>query len=337
VTVCVLRDYERLPEVGNDLDVMVEPAQRAAFRRTVNDFALEHGLQPVRFADHYHVLLMRFLGFDDEGHLLKLFVDEHSRGAGWWGAQYMTTTEVMSGARSSGAWLVPRPAHEAAMMLLTHLLIGGFVKTKHVSRVARLVEADLEEFRRIAHRAFGMGHGDLVTQAARQQEIPALESAAATLRRRHVARSALSRAPSSVRWIAAETISQSRLKFGRQGLVIRLAGEDPVPYARSLAEGLGPLFKGVWFVGEEFDDPDLHRAWDRWQILPSGRTVSIYLGMARERLVVVSAGASQSEFPAVPTVLLSTEDLLSDSLRTAVGLLADRVELPNSLPGARSL
>lgn len=334
---CVLRDYEQLPEVGNDLDVMVEPAQRAEFRRAVHGFALELGLQPVRFPDHYHVLLMRFLGLDDDGRLLKLFVDEHSRGAGWWGAQYLTTREVMSGTRSFGAWLVPRPAHEAAMMLLTHLLIGGFVKAKHVPRVARLVETDLEEFRRIAQRAFGTAHGDLVAQAARQQDVAALESLATTLRKRHVARTTFSRAPSSIGWMAGETFSQLRLKLGRQGLVIRLTGEDPVPYGRSLAEGLGPLFKGVWFLGEEFDHPDLYRAADHWQVIRRGTTVPIYLGLARERLVVLSTGAAKEEFLSVPCVSLSTADPLSASLRTAVRLLAARAKLPDSLAGARSL
>lgn len=288
--VCVMRGYEELPNrVENDLDLMLAPSDAPLLRSVLLDFAEDMGLELVGVADHFHVVLIRFLGVDDQGTAWRLIVDEHTRGEGWWGLPYLRNEEVLGDAISCGAWLIPRPAHEAAMALLSHLLIGRRVKVKHLSRLPDLISRDPSEFSRLTTDAFGPRLAARLLRAVLDQDVPGIEGMAWPLRASLAVRS-LSSEPQTVAAVARDRLAQARLKAARRGLIVELKGPGAAAQAADVAKATRLVFKDAWFFGSSMKAAPQLAGYGQW--LPMGdRVMAGYRASAaviRERIAFLS-------------------------------------------------
>ena len=289
--VCVMRGYESLPgSVENDLDLMIHPRDAPSLRSLLLDFAAAKALELVAVADHFHVTLIRFLGEGETGGACRLIIDEHVRGEGWWGIPYLSTEQILDGARRQGSFWIPRPAHEAAMALLSHLLIGKRVKEKHLVRLPTLISDDGDEFSRILRDAFGPRLARRVSDAIENQDRAALDRLAWPLRLRLLI-SGLLTAPSRARDVVRDRMAQVRLKTSRRGLVVVVDRGSAVKVAAELARSVRLVFKDAWFVGSAISGADTNVGFGRW-FADAGTLAAIYRvwsGVVRERVVFVTS------------------------------------------------
>lgn len=322
--ICVMRGYEALPSlVENDLDLMIAPSDVGAFRAILLGFATDRGLRLVAVADHRHVTLIRFLGVDEDGSVVKLVVDEHTRGEGWWDVPYLTNAEIIRDATGGGAWVVPRPAHEAAMALLSHLLIGKRVKLKHVHRLPELISADRTEFRRILTSAFGSRLTDDVMMAVERRDGAQLDRLAWRLRLALVVRG-VSRRPWLTLNIVRDRWAQVRLKMRRRGVVVHMRGPDQRAHAADLSRAMRLVFKDTWFLGRDLAGLETVTEYGQSRRI-AGRTVVLQMGAAvlRERLALVSG---LDEVPRLALNVISAGQNAAETLSEVVKVLSRRDE-----------
>lgn len=155
VELCVLRNYETLPDPGgHDVDALFEDARRTAALR-----ALERGLASRG---------LRLVQCNARRSLVQAVVADAACSAGsvvhfdlfthvghWRGLTYLPALRILGEAQRRGGVLIPRPAHEACLSLVGPLLNAGRVKRAYVERCAALAASDREAFGKTLAEAFG--------------------------------------------------------------------------------------------------------------------------------------------------------------------------------------
>ena len=127
----VLRNYEKLPaETGNDIDVLVRPAQLAKAELILIQAARGAGYQLHNRAEFSPVSL--FFHQKDSLQQIQFDLFPHLK---WRGFALLPVTAALDQRIDRGLFSVPHPAHEAVTSLLTRLMYHGYVKEDYKTRI----------------------------------------------------------------------------------------------------------------------------------------------------------------------------------------------------------
>jgi hypothetical protein len=141
---CILRNYEGFPDVnlGNDIDFLIRPYDLPRAMRALRSI---EGIRIVGFAEHPHVASVFLAGTSATSESRSIQVDFFGL-LGWKGLPYIPVGEVLKAAvtRRAGQlrFLVPRPAHEAIISLLTSLVVSAHLKDKYLPAVQQIFASD---------------------------------------------------------------------------------------------------------------------------------------------------------------------------------------------------
>jgi thymidylate kinase len=221
-----LRNYAGFPErMGNDLDIFF---RRDDLDRATALFArllAESGGKLLHVHQRDYVLAVWFrarAGEKDPIHL-----DFYHGAFSWHGLSYLSEQELIAGARRTGQFKTPRPAHEALNLSLTSLLWGEFVKSRYQERIQSLVARpeDLGDCDRILKREFNVSARSLL-EAFNGSSTKASRALAVQLRRSFKIRS-FRRAPfGTLRRAARYWVTEFKTVFAPPGMVVAIMGPD---------------------------------------------------------------------------------------------------------------
>ncbi|MDF7825428.1 hypothetical protein P4B35_15485 [Pontiellaceae bacterium B12227] len=123
----ILRNYEELPEfTGNDIDVLLDPAQREIAERLLIQSASEQGWVLHNIGD----FACRALWLFNCETLEQVHIDL-MYGINWHTLVFADHSRMLSQRQPFKNFYIPSPGDEAAVNLLTRLLYGGYVKDKY--------------------------------------------------------------------------------------------------------------------------------------------------------------------------------------------------------------
>jgi hypothetical protein len=133
VRFCVLRNYEGFPDLnyGHDVDFLIRSAD---LPRAIIALRSLQGVRIVGVTAHFGGPSIFLEGISTAPGLRALQVDFITC-LSWKGMSYLSTNAILTAAipRLAGnlSFLVPCPAHEAIISLLSSLLVGGWLKEKY--------------------------------------------------------------------------------------------------------------------------------------------------------------------------------------------------------------
>ncbi len=173
VPYCVLRNYEQIYENnGSDVDLAMEPEHLLAAKDCLGLAAAETG--------HHFVLRARYVNYSyvywhPEGEFLRIDLETEIR---WRQLPVLTARSVVGLRRKFGAFYIPHPRHETAIILVAAIWRVN-ISERYRNQLAALFaqHCNLEELRRTFRCAFG-SKGDALanftSQALTQEAGPAL-------------------------------------------------------------------------------------------------------------------------------------------------------------------
>lgn len=127
----VLRNYENLPgEIGNDLDVLVDPSRIRDAEIILIEVIVQHGGLLHNRAEFSPISL-----FFHDGETRQQFHVDLFRGLTWRGAEILSAKQVLANYREHNGYRVVSEEHEAILNLLTRLLYGGYVKDSYKEKL----------------------------------------------------------------------------------------------------------------------------------------------------------------------------------------------------------
>lgn len=152
---CILRNYEKLPEVniGNDIDILIDYKDIEKNELILKLMCKELGLTCIRIAKRQYVHQWYFI---KQGcpEFKTLQLDFQFDGE-WNGNIYLKGDYILDNRISYKNFYIPRKSHEALILLFASLIWGGFVKEKYNNRIYDLVNNDYEEFYKILRSSIG--------------------------------------------------------------------------------------------------------------------------------------------------------------------------------------
>ena len=154
---CVLRNYEGFPDcnVGSDVDFLI---RKGELRSAIRALRSIKGIRIVGYAERSYAAHVFVEGVSPTPGVRAIGLD-FVWSLNWKGLQYLTADDVLHAAiqRQAGdlTLLVPSPAHEAIISLLSSLLIGGWIKEKYSAKVHRTFAGDSLEVTAALLPAFG--------------------------------------------------------------------------------------------------------------------------------------------------------------------------------------
>ncbi len=169
VKYCVLRDYEGLAETyRNDVDFLVNPADRLMFQDILVDVAADGGWLLAKHVRKYALWFYYFYpAHSDGGGRFILHVDLFYTIA-WKGITYLVSEDVLRERIRYDGFFVPRLGHEAAILLLKDLLHVGSVRVRYRGKIQSLVEQDIETLHACLQSSLGQGLSDFLVEGAIQ-------------------------------------------------------------------------------------------------------------------------------------------------------------------------
>lgn len=250
VSYCVLRGYQGLPDVvDHDVDLLVDPADLAPYRRALDRVCHDQGWRVVRtnhrFGFHSWYLI-------PEGATAPLHIDVWTR-VTWRGVPYADEAAILDTRQRHNGFWIPSPGAEAATLLLKELLYFGRVKDKGRGRVKqrihRLVKEDSASFCATLRPCLGPTPVEFLLDHADEANWPEIEERAGWLRRALVTR-ALQRRPLNqlTGWLRFLWGHFSDRVLHPSGLFVCLIGPDgsgKTTISRGLEAEMGELFSQV--------------------------------------------------------------------------------------------
>ena len=137
VRYCVLRNYERFPDInlGSDIDFLIDPC---ALPRAIRALRSIEGTRIVGFTERPY-LAMVFLAGISRGTASRALEIDFDLSLSWKGMSYLANDAVLQAVRirqaGSVRFFVPAPEHEAIISLLTSLLLFGRIKERYFPQV----------------------------------------------------------------------------------------------------------------------------------------------------------------------------------------------------------
>lgn len=222
VAFLVLRNYEHLPhDVGNDIDVLVRPAQLAQAEELMVQAAGDAGYQlhnraefsPVSFLFHHPDTLQQ-IQFD-------LFYNQQ-----WRGFDLLSADAVLDRRINRGLFSIPHPVHEAITDLLTRLIFHGYVKENYKQFILATARAEPARMEAAIAGIFGAGLAAQLMRAIVAGQWNDVEACFIPMRRQLIWRRALGQP-----WRTLRSILRDYRRFFRRlirppGMTIALIGPD---------------------------------------------------------------------------------------------------------------
>jgi hypothetical protein len=158
----ILRNYDGLPdEIGNDLDIFVQPVRLKAAESVFISLASNAGAQILHrhTRSYFSAIWLRFSDSDECYHF-----DLYPGAGTWHGIQFLSAEELIAGRLGWNNYMIPRPAHEAAISALSSWLWGGFFKQHYIQCIRGLLKDGEErhEFIRLIEQCFGLPLGRVI-------------------------------------------------------------------------------------------------------------------------------------------------------------------------------
>jgi hypothetical protein len=210
VRCCVLRNYEGFPEqnLGHDVDLLIRSAD---LPRAVAALRSVDGIRIVGATVRAGGPSLFLEGVSAEDGVRALQVD-FITSLNWKGMPHLQTEAILEAAipRHAGnmSFLVPAPAHEAIISLLSSLLVGGWVKEKYLPSVRQRFINDRAEVVAALRQNFGLKAAerlaDAVESGERAQMLECVGLLRASLTLRAVGREPLGSCRSIIRHYARE-------------------------------------------------------------------------------------------------------------------------------------
>ncbi len=244
---CVLHNYQQLPhEVGNDLDILVDPAGLDRAYEATLTVAQQQGWSVVRTVCRRGIrtvyLATGTSGATDILHI-DLLCELTVKRVAWANARY-----VLQHRRALRHFHVPQPGCEA-VVALRGLLLSGTVRAKYREDMARYVWEDPDHMRGCLHGYFSTSLIETVIEYIRARDWAALAALAGPLKRSLWLHTMFRRMPSQVGRFAEYLYERAKEWFRPTGLFVALIGPDgcgKTTVANALAQRLdNTLFAGV--------------------------------------------------------------------------------------------
>lgn len=250
---CVLRGYERLPDiVDHDVDLLVPKEDLTGFRQVLSGACISTGWYLVKSVNRFsfHSWYVTSEGNGDLPLLVHIDVWTQIH---WKAAVYADEEAILrTRKRHNGIW-VASSGSEAAISLLKEYLQSGMVKDegegKTKKRIVRLVEEDFDNFLTTLEPCFGEPLSKFMLECARNADWSRLEGQDRKIRKSLILR-ALARRPFGQLWdwmrFLGGHINDKILH--PSGLFVCLIGPDgsgKTTIANSLREEMKDLFDGV--------------------------------------------------------------------------------------------
>ena len=174
---CVLRDYEGLPqEFRSDIDFLVNAEDRLVFQSILTEITTQRGWHLVKHVRKYALWFFYFTPArpGGEGRFI-LHVDLFYTIA-WKGFAYLQAQDITRERMSYKTFYIPRPCHEAAVLLLKDLLHVGCVRPKYRARIQSLIQQDADGLRSCLEPDFGRNLAHFLAEAAMQGKWDQIEA-----------------------------------------------------------------------------------------------------------------------------------------------------------------
>jgi thymidylate kinase len=237
----VLRNHEALPErIGNDLDLLVDPARRESAEEVVTAAAAEAGWVLLNRAEFVPTGL--YFWHADSGAVVQI---DLFHGLWWRGLEILPALELLRGRRRVGPHHVPDPVAESALHLLSGVVYSGNVKRKYRERMHGVARDDPERLADALRNSCSARLAARLVEIAAGNRWPELERAVATVRRALLANAMRSPGPSARR-LGAEAGRVLRRFMRPPGLMIAILGPDGAgksTAAANLVDDLSVLYR----------------------------------------------------------------------------------------------
>ncbi|MDD5422813.1 MAG: hypothetical protein PHT32_05280 [Candidatus Omnitrophica bacterium] len=144
---CVARNYAQLPYVrpGSDVDILVNVKDSAKTERMLIDIAGALDLKVLQIIKRNHVIMYRFYRFSSVNDYFFIQVDILFY-AGYRGAIFFKTSDVLAKRIPFKSIYAPRPVHEAVMLLLGELLYKAKIKERYKDFIRKTAAENKKEF-----------------------------------------------------------------------------------------------------------------------------------------------------------------------------------------------
>jgi len=201
VRFCVLRNYEGFPakNVGSDIDFLITPSELPGAIRAL---ASIEGIRIIGFAERYYVAHLFVEGVSTAPGVRCLGID-FIWSLNWKGITYLPTDMLLEAATqrqvNDETYLVPSPAHEAIISLLSSLLVGGWLKEKYFPKVHKIFTDNRCNVFAALRPAFGDKPATQLVSAVIEGDRPKMLKCVSSLRILLVLRSLLRRPIRSIR------------------------------------------------------------------------------------------------------------------------------------------
>lgn len=180
----VLRNHENLPiEMGNDLDVLVDPLRFRKAERILIRVIGENGGKVHNRAEFSPVSLF----FHDPQSKAQFHVDLF-RDLKWRGFDLLRPESVLSRAGDVRGMRVLSPPDEAILNLLTRLVFGGYVREKYKASIQDVFNSQSKACAAILNQVLGI-KGAVVLSLAQKGDWTAIEKIVSSVRMTLVLRS----------------------------------------------------------------------------------------------------------------------------------------------------
>jgi thymidylate kinase len=218
----VLRNYEKLPiDIGNDLDVLVDPARIRDAESILVDIIHQHDGMLHNRAEFSPVSLF----FHDTQSKAQFHVDLF-RGLTWRGAEILPTREVLNSSREYKGFKVVSELHEAVLNLLTRLLYGGYVKDSYKSGLSFYAVEHQRDLAESLERIIGKRSADELVHLVLAQQWDEINNASKRIRLMLLQKRVLKNPFKVLRILMGDSLRLLRRWVTTPGLSLVLMGPD---------------------------------------------------------------------------------------------------------------
>jgi thymidylate kinase len=238
----VLRNYEGLPYfAGNDIDVLVRPAQLGAAEAALLAAVRAAGFRLHNRSEFAATLALYTSGLQSNAQAhFDLFT-----GLQWRGLDFLDCRALFERKVDRGLFAVPHPAHEAASSLLQNLVYNGKIKEKYRPSIAAAFRAGPAEALELMARTWGAARAKSLVAAAAAEKWTEIEASSGALRRALIFRQGALRPCHTATLLLADAARFARRAARPPGLTVALCGADgsgKSTAAGAIIERLQPTF-----------------------------------------------------------------------------------------------
>ncbi len=175
----VLRNYEELPTfTGNDIDILLNPAQAKLAEKLLQQTAREKGWEIHNIVD----FACRAIYLFNKDTLEQVHID-FMCGMKWHFLMFAHHDLMLKRRRRIKNFYIPNLAHEAAINLMTRLIYGGYVKEKYRSKICKSAVNDRKTLTEVLSPWIGINLAEKLIDWAAQNQWQKIENSVSMVRK----------------------------------------------------------------------------------------------------------------------------------------------------------